>query len=245
MSSPVFSDRELEQLRNSVYQGYQMKPRNYAEEYREYDAALSDDSSSDPPEFRDQIDFSRYDGSRTSTDNLGKPGHDGDVNTSELWNRVRKEIGIKDVDSQNDLRQMFDYVTAYNKPKETSDPTPAAEKEPETPPTFEPSDDLNDARDEFDDTRLDNPENSMPRLDKRFDAVALGGDDNSMAAIRGGDDLNEHYQNKFIPSLRAEANLAAREMGERGRFHIANFTGKIPELGSGADLFEQYIDKLG
>ncbi len=218
-----------------------MKPRNYGEEAREYDTWMSDDNAGDAPEFRDQIDFSRYDGSRTSTDRLGKPGHDGDVNTSQLWDRVRKNIGIKDVDSENDLRQMFDYVTNYQSREDK--PDAAAETEPESAPepvvdprTTDPNN-LNPDQKEYQDTRLTNPGNQQPRYGFS--------DDPYKDAIGHGDDLNAHYANKFIPSVMADAKLTNREIGESSRFHIGNFAGKVPELGDPREMFEFYKDQLG
>jgi len=234
VSSAAFTDKELEQLRNSVYRGYQMKPRNYGEEAKEYSTWVSDDNSSDPPEFGDQIDFSKYDGSRTSTDRLGKPGHDGDVNTSQLWDRVRKQIGIKDVDSENDLRQMFDYVTAYNKPRETSDPTPAAEKEPETPPTFTPSDDLVDATNTFNQGK--SVDSGRPRMNYT--------DDPYRDAITYGDDTKDYMANSFFPRMGQEASLASKEMKELDKFFLDNFTAKVPKLGDPKELFDYYANRI-
>ena len=213
----------------------------YIRDLEEYESDPGDFYDEEPTLSPATLDFAHYDGSKGDK-NMDKPAHKGEQHVSKLWARVADEIGIKDVDSENDLRQMFDYVSGFS-PKAMQEETPETVA-PVEPPTFEPSSDLNDARAEFDNTRLDNPNNRMPRLDERFDLVGSGSDDNSMAAIRGGDDLNDYYQNKFIPSLRAEANLAAKEMGERGRFHIANFAGVIPELGSGKDLFDEYIKKL-
>jgi len=236
VSSAAFSEKELEQLRNSVYRGYQMKPRNYGEEYREWDAWMSDDSSGDEPVFRDQIDFSRYDGSRTSVDNLGKPGHDGDVNTSQLWDRVRQDIGIKDVDSENDLRQMFDYVTNYQSKEDsdtdTEDTTPT-DTEPEI--TL-PSDTLTDLRDQYDNNQYGGKPSDMPRM-------ATDGNPYT-DAIEYGNDMNDYFQTNFVPSLRTEAKLGSQEIGETGKFYLNKFIGKVPKLGDPKELFDYYSDKI-
>ena len=213
-----------------------MKPRNYGEEYREWDAWMSDDSSGDEPEFRDQIDFSRYDGSRTSTDRLGKPGHDGDVNTSQLWDRVRKNIGIKDVDSENDLRQMFDYVTNYQakgaEPEATPEATPAPTNE--APPSFVPSDDLKDLAGKVEAGQSGNM--SMP-------GMKTGGDPYKNA-IEFGNDASKYFQESYLQQKANEAKLAAKEIGERGLFNFKNFIGKVPELGDPREAFEYYADKI-
>ena len=214
-----------------------MKPRNYGEEAREYEDYMSDDSSGDPPEFRDQIDFARYGGGYTSVPS-GKPGHDGKVNTSELWNRVRKEIGIKDVDSENDLRQMFDYVTGY---KNASQPDPAAEQpatveEPKPEQPVQPSPGLTDQQKDFESARDDFDRGNLPRMNT---------DGNPYTdAINHGDDLNQHYQSKFLPYIRKQANLGASEIGETGRYQLGRFIGKVPELGDPKEMFEYYADKI-
>ncbi len=239
MSSAAFTPKELEQLRNSVYRGYQMKPRNYGEEARAYDDWMSDDSAGDQPEFRNQIDFSRYDGSRTGTENLGKPGHDGDVNTSQLWNRVRKDIGIKDVDSENDLRQMFDYVTNYQAKKNEPEATPEATPAPtnEAPPNFVPSDDLVDLA-----GKVEAGQSGQSGI-MSMPGMKTGGDPYKNA-IEFGNDANKYFDETYLQQKANEAKLAAKEIGERGLFNFTNFIGKVPELGDPREAFEYYADKI-
>ena len=56
---------------------------------------------------------------------------------------------------------------------------------------------------EFEDTRLDKPgsylEDAYQDSPGKYDPANMG-------AIRGGDDLNEWYANKFVPHLKADAN---------------------------------------
>ena len=95
---------------------------------------------------------------------------------------------------------------------------------------------LNTGRDRYDSTRLDRPENNQPRYGFS--------DDPYKDAIGHGDDLNAHYQNKFIPSLKAEAEQTSKEIGFSGRNAANNFVGKVPQLGDPKDLFAYYSDKL-
>lgn len=95
---------------------------------------------------------------------------------------------------------------------------------------------LNAGRDLYDSTRLDRPENSQPRFGFS--------DDPYRDAIGHGDDLNSHYENKFIPSLKAEAEQTSREIGFSGRNALNDFVGKVPQLGDPKDLFAYYSDKL-
>ena len=95
---------------------------------------------------------------------------------------------------------------------------------------------LNAGRDRYDNTRLDRPENNQPRYGFS--------DDPYRDAIGHGDDLNAHYQNKFIPSLKAEAEQTSREIGFSGRNALNSFIGKVPKLGDPKDLFAYYSDKI-
>jgi hypothetical protein len=95
---------------------------------------------------------------------------------------------------------------------------------------------LNTGRDLYDDTRLDRPENNRPRFNFS--------DDPYKDAIGYGDDLNAHYENRFIPSLRAEAEQTSREIGFSGRNALNDFVGKVPQLGDPKDLFTYYSDQL-
>ena len=124
---------------------------------------------------------------------------------------------------------------------------PDAAPEPTPEPTPEPPvrDDetvqrelaeLNTGRDRYDNTRLDRPENNQPRYGFS--------DDPYRDAIGHGDDLNAHYQNKFIPSLKAEAEQTSREIGFSGRNALNSFIGKVPKLGDPKDLFAYYSDKI-
>ena len=217
-----------------------MKPRNYGAEAREYEQYMSDDGGFDEPEFRDQIDFSRYDGSRAGTSNLGKPGHDGDVNTSELWNRVRQDIGIKDVDSENDLRQMFDYVQSarYGGQPDDSDSGNPGDSTPSDsePEMTQPSDTLTDLRDEYDNNQPGSNPSDMPRM---------ASDGNPYTdAIEYGNDMNDYFQTNFVPSLKNEAMLGSQEIGEAGKFYLNKFIGKVPKLGDPKEMFEYYADKI-
>ena len=95
---------------------------------------------------------------------------------------------------------------------------------------------LKTGRDLYDNTRLDRPENNQPRFNFS--------DDPYRDAIGHGDDLNAHYQNKFIPSLKAEAEQTSREIGFSGRNALNDFVGKVPQLGDPKDLFAFYSDQI-
>ena len=132
-----------------------------------------------------------------------------------------------------------DTVNIYKK-VDTRAPSQAAEAAPEPTPEPPVRDDetvqrelaeLNTGRDRYDNTRYDNTRYGFS-------------DDPYKDAIGHGDDLNAHYQNKFIPSLKAEAEQTSREIGFSGRNALNSFVGKIPQLGDPKDLFAYYSDKL-
>ena len=217
-----------------------MVPRNYGAEAREYEDYMSDDNAFEEPEFRDQIDFARYGGGYSSKPS-GKPGHDGQKNTSQLWASVADEIGIKDVDSENDLRQMFDYVTNYQAKgtEAQAEATPEAAPAPtnEAPPSFVPSDELTDLAGKVEGEKSGQSGiMSMPGMKTEGDPYAN--------AIEFGNDANKYFQESYLPQKENEARLAAKEIGERGLFHFNNFVGKVPELGDPRAAFEYYADKI-
>lgn len=64
-----------------------------------------------------------------------------------LWERVRDEVGIKNVNRDDEIRRLYDYVTGYKQP--SSDPEPESNSAPPPPsaPGFE--DRLSGIRNEF------------------------------------------------------------------------------------------------
>ncbi len=103
----------------------------------------------------------------------------------------------------------------------------------------------------FEETRLDKPENQMPRLEDAYTPTENAYDsgfnkatDANMAAIRGGDDLNEWYQTKFVPHLEADAMATTSEIGDDSRYFLSKFAFEPPELGSVQDLFNKYKDEI-
>lgn len=123
---------------------------------------------------------------------------------------------------------------AQETPAPAATPTPPPERDPEQIQTD--LEELEVGRGVYDDTRLDRPENNRPRFNFS--------DDPYKDAIGYGDDLNAHYETKFIPSLRAEAEQTSREIGFSGRNALNDFVGKVPQLGDPKDLFTYYSDQL-
>lgn len=106
---------------------------------------------------------------------------------------------------------------------------------------------VRDDQERFEETRLDLPENQMPRLEDAYTGGGRGSggaEDGSMAAIRGGDDLNEWYQTKFVPHLEADANATSSEIGDDSRYFLSKFAFEPPELGSIKELFDRYKGEI-
>lgn len=101
----------------------------------------------------------------------------------------------------------------------------------------QPSEDILKTRAEFDKTRPWSAGMEQPRLD------AYGNPYED--AIDHGNDLNEHYQKKFLKSLDVEAQLASKEIGESGRANLKRFAGSVPELGDPKETFEYYKNQIG
>lgn len=124
------SKEEIGILRNRVYQGYKS--------FEPVTIKRKSDWGGDTIEQRPGINYGWY-----STENPGyfnlestwgstmKPGKE-----TELWGKVAKELGISKIDSENDLRQMYDYILGYNPPAPAAPaPAPAVAKPPPTPAT--------------------------------------------------------------------------------------------------------------
>ena len=106
---------------------------------------------------------------------------------------------------------------------------------------------VRDDQERFEETRLDLPENQMPRLEDAYTGRGRGSggaEDGSMAAIRGGDDLNEWYQTKFVPHLEGDANATNSEIGDDSRYFLSKFAFEPPELGSVKELFDRYKGEI-
>ena len=65
-----------------------------------------------------------------------------------------------------------------------------------------------------------------------------------MDAIRGGDDLNEWYQTKFVPHLEADANATNSEIGDDSRYFLKNFAFVPPKLGDIKEIFDRYKGEI-
>ena len=168
----------------------------------------------------------------------GKKEYYGDAwRNRDTWGKVAKHLGIDKVDDEGDLRKMYDFVRGYEA-KEKDDDTETETTEP-IGPNIDRPDQVKNAQDLFNETKLDNPGN-QPGAGSARTGLA----DANMAAIRGGDDLNEWYQTKFVPHLEADANATNSEQGDDSRYFLDKFAFEPPKLGNVKTLFDKYKGEI-
>ena len=147
-------------------------------------------------------------------------------------------LGIGNVNKKREVKQIIDYIQGGSKAKTNEDEP--AEQEPEFVPYSEPdprgTGQPSANQQEFEDTRLTKPGNASPRPTFSNDPMK--------DAMNYGADLTNHYEQKFIPSLVAEAKFGAQEIGDATRYHISNFVGKVPELGDPREMLDYYEDRV-
>lgn len=189
-----------------------------------------------------QIDFYNYGGKKSKETKFeemmsGQGFLDkyrkGDKKNKERkdWKKVAKDLGIDKVDSEEEVLQMIEYVRGGSMAKEEDEdaaeaPQPYSEPDPRV--TDQPSENIQ----EFEETRITNPGNETPGPTFSNDPMK--------DSLNYGHDLTNHYEQKFIPSLIGEAKAGAEEIGESTRWHIKNFTGKIPKLGDPKEMLDHY-----
>ena len=135
-------------------------------------------------------------------------------------------------------RDALNKLRGYLKEKPKEQPKPKNTDRPK---------EVREDQERFEETRLDKPENQMPKLEDAyttgFNQATSKGDAN-MAAIRGGDELNEWYQTKFVPHLQADANATTSEIGDDSRYFLSKFAFEPPKLGDVKDLFDRYKGEI-
>ena len=170
----------------------------------------------------------------------GKKEYYGDAwRNRDTWSKVASHLGIDKVDDEGDLRKMYDFVRGYEAKSEKDDDTETVTEKPLDPNTDRP-DQVTNAQNLFNDTKLDRPGNQQPRLEDAMTGAATA----NMGAVRGGDDLNEWYQTKFVPHLEADANATSSEQGDDSRYFLDKFAFDPPKLGDVKDIFDKYKGEI-
>ena len=263
MSNFALTEKERNALMEQVYGGYQRNPT-----YTEAAGVRGDDSEYDHAD-AGGIDYYAYGGDKRDIkdsydfyeagfgEKYGHYGKDHPVEgytygdrwrNKDTWKKVADHLGIKQVDSKNDLRQMYDFVQGYQMQKP---PAEVEDKDDDTTPVLtQPVEDkpqeVQDAVNDYENSQLYNPENQQPNFSDVIE-TDLGGNPTSnpmVDAIKHGDDLNKWYQTKFVPHLEKEAHATAHEIGNSSRYFLDKFVFEPPMLGDPKELFEYYSGKI-
>ena len=173
------------------------------------------------------------------------PGYDKtryakDWRNRKTWGKVAEHLGIDKVDSESDLRQMYDFVQGIGVKDDDDDkpeykPTPLPEN-----PYAGGGDDRPIGRPGFGGGRGNvpgsiqyNPPSDDSELGRAISSVADYGN-------RGTDD----YFGRFLPEMGKRNVNEARATGRSLLSNIQKFQGKVPELGDPKELFNFYLGKI-
>ena len=227
-----------------------------------------------------QIDYLAYGGeSRNYYDNMAirsierakekgyKPKYSGQkeyygdaYRNRETWGKIAKHLGIKKVESESDLRQMYDFVRGYEKKEEKDD-------KPEYTPTKLPDDPYAGGNKppkgttgpggmpKPGDFGTNRPPGSIPYIPPSSDegraaygTAGSGGKTSLDTAIESvadyGNRATDDYFGRFLPEMGRRNTNEAKATGRALLSSIQNFTGKVPELGDPKKLFDYYMGKI-
>ena len=140
-----------------------------------------------------------------------------------------KQLGIGNVDEKKEVRQILKYIQEGRSNKGESNSSSGETQQQDPGPLLPRGERV---------PRFNEPVASTPAMSRQ------GTSDANMAAIRGGDDLNEWYQTKFVPHLEADANATASEIGDDSRYFLSKFAFEPPKLGDVKDLFDKYKGEI-
>ena len=151
------------------------------------------------------------------------------------WQRVAKEIGVN-LNSESDVIQMIDHVMSGRHTKENKPATPQNNTSAQPDPEYKPIKGIPGPVDKG--QAQPRPLESAPRTDSRFT------NDPSKDAISAGDDLNDWYNEKFIPHLEAEANYGTQQIGHDMGYLLDKMVNGPYELGDVGKLYEKYKEDI-
>jgi hypothetical protein len=250
----VLTDDERNALMEQVYGGYVRNPatvsgnkatqgqraphRNAGQiDYGAYGGSASDDFMDQ--RYENYRNSKYYDPDRKTT--FKRDGYGERWRNRDTWSKVADHLGIKDVDSETDLRQMYDFVQGIGKEEKDDDkpeykPTPL----PEDPYAGGGDDRPGIGRPGFGGNKGNvpgsiqyNPPSDDSELGRAISSVADYGN-------RGTDD----YFGRFLPEMGQRNVNEAKATGRSLLSNIQKFQGKVPELGDPKDLFEFYLGKI-
>lgn len=150
-----------------------------------------------------------------------------------------KREGNEDGLSINALDALMDELAA---------PASESESESEAYKPSDPTPELLDARKEWDryqpggDMNPDGTAGSIHFNPGGSDSD--GGGSGIKAAADYGNRATDDYSRRFLPQMKAQADLEAMEIGRSGSDAVRRFEGKPPKLGDPKDLFNFYSKKI-
>lgn len=190
------------------------------------------------------------------------PGYDNsryakDWRNRKTWSRVADHLGIDKVDSETELRQMYDFVQGYGQkeePKVKYEPTDLPEDPYEEPVVKQPVERPDDSLPKPGDFGTDRPSGSIafipPSTPEGEAAYGMSSSDESdlERGIRSvadfGNRSTDDYFGRFLPEMGQRNVNEAKATGRSLLSYIQNFQGKVPTLGDPKELFEYYLGKI-
>lgn len=221
---------------NKATQGQRAPHRNAGQiDYGAYGGSASDDFMDQ--QYESYRTSKYYDPDRKTT--FKRDGYGERWRNRETWQKVAGHLGIDKVDSESDLRQMYDFVQGIGGQKKEV-------KTPEYNPTPLPEDPYKGGGGDTPGSGTGRPSfGNVPgsiRYTPPSDDSELGRAIASVADYgnRGTDD----YFGRFLPEMGQRNVNEAKATGRSLLSNIQRFQGKVPELGDPKDLFEFYLGKI-
>ena len=241
---------------NKATQGQRAPHRNAGQiDYGAYGGSASDDFMDQ--RYENYRNSKYYDPDRKTT--FKRDGYGERWRNRETWQQVAKHLGIKNVNSESDLRQMYDFVRGYEKKEKKDDdtdfkPSPLPEdpyKGKNKPVGYPNKKDMPGAGD-FGTNR---PPGSIayipPSSDEGREAYGRAGFsgktslDTAIESVADyGNRATDDYFGRFLPEMGRRNTNEAKATGRSILKGIQDFTGKIPELGDPKKLFDYYMGKI-
>ena len=223
---------------NKATQGQRAPHRNAGQiDYGAYGGSASDDFMDQ--RYESYRNSKYYDPDRKTI--FKRDGYGERWRNRDTWKKVSDHLGIDKVDSETDLRQMYDFVQGIGKEEKDDDkyeyePTPL----PEDPYAGGGDDRPGIGRPGFGGGKGNvpgsiqyKPPSDDSELGRAISSVADYGN-------RGTDD----YFGRFLPEMGKRNVNEARATGRSLLSNIQKFQGKVPELGDPKELFNFYLGKI-
>lgn len=271
------SEKQLAKLRETIYGGYNRSPimtrgnKATAGADRQHKNAGQIDYYTYGGEASSDYNDQRYARVRDSKHYKKNPklykrsrayeGYEKRNKQRDTWKDIADHLGIKKVDSEGDIREMYDFVMGYKPGKKEDDdkddytptklpedPYGGGDKPPKgtTGPGGMPKPG---------DFGTNRPPGSIPYIPPSSDegraaygTAGSGGKTSLDTAIESvadyGNRATDDYFGRFLPEMGRRNTNEAKATGRSTLSAIQAFTGKVPELGDPKDLFKYYLGKI-